>query len=88
MEFGLCAVYLLYENDKLAGERIYNDRDTVLRQLGIFRKPDRGLGRVLTTITHRYPFPALCGAQFVAEGKTLPNGSAGTCGPSHYGARL
>ena len=52
VEFPLCAVYSFDTEDKLAGERIYYDRATVLRQLGIFHEPDRGLGRLLTPITH------------------------------------
>lgn len=52
VEFPLCAVYTFDDEEKLAGERIYYDRATVLRQLGIFREPDRGLGRVLTPLTH------------------------------------
>lgn len=52
LEFPLCAVYSFDEDGKLACERIYYDRATVLRQLGIFREPDRGLGRVLTPLTH------------------------------------
>lgn len=52
VEFPLCAVYAFDDRNKLAGERIYYDRATVLRQLGIFRNPDRGLGRVLTPLAH------------------------------------
>ncbi|WP_101297192.1 ester cyclase [Halegenticoccus soli] len=52
VEFPLCAVYSFDEEDKLAGERIYYDRATVLRQLGVFHEPDRGLGRLLTPLAH------------------------------------
>lgn len=52
VEFPLCAVYAFDDQDRLTGERIYYDRATILRQLGIFRDPDRGLGRVLTPLTH------------------------------------
>lgn len=52
LAFQLCAVYTFDGDDRLAGERIYYDRATVLRQLGIFREPSRGLGRVLTALTH------------------------------------
>jgi steroid delta-isomerase-like uncharacterized protein len=52
VEFPLCAVYSFDAEDKLAGERIYYDRATVLRQLGIFREPDRGLGRLLTPLLY------------------------------------
>jgi hypothetical protein len=36
-----------------AGERIYYDWATLLRQLGIFHEPDRTLGRISTLLTHR-----------------------------------
>lgn len=54
VEFPLCAVYAFGEDEKLAGERIYYDRATVLRQLGIFHEPDRGLGRLLTPLIHPF----------------------------------
>jgi len=38
------------DDDRLAGEKTYYDRATVLRQLGIFLEPDRGLGRIATII--------------------------------------
>ena len=40
------------DDDRLAGEKIYYDRATVLRQLGIFLEPDHGLGRIATIIMH------------------------------------
>ncbi|MFC7156234.1 ester cyclase [Halomarina halobia] len=52
VEFPLCAVYSFDERGKLAGERIYYDRATVLRQLGVFHEPDRGIGRLLTPLAH------------------------------------
>lgn len=52
IEFPLCAVYTFDDQTTLAGERIYYDRATVLRQLGIFHDPDRGLGRALMPLTH------------------------------------
>jgi steroid delta-isomerase-like uncharacterized protein len=48
----LCAVYTFDQDDRLAGERIYYDRATVLRQLGVFHEPQTALGRVVTAITH------------------------------------
>lgn len=52
VEFPLCAVYTFTEEDELAGERIYYDRATVLRQLGVYREPDTLLGRIATAVTH------------------------------------
>lgn len=46
-----CVRFVSFDDEgTLAGERIYYDRATVLRQLGIFREPDQGLGRLLTCI--------------------------------------
>ena len=52
MEFPLCAVYSFDVDDQLAGERIYYDRGAVLGQLGLFHEPSRGLGRVVTALSH------------------------------------
>ena len=48
----LCGIYTFDDADRLAGERIYYDRATLLRQLGVFHEPDRALGRVTTLLTH------------------------------------
>jgi steroid delta-isomerase-like uncharacterized protein len=52
VEFPLCGVYTFDADDRLAGERIYYDRATVLRQLGVFREPSSVFGRVMTALTH------------------------------------
>jgi steroid delta-isomerase-like uncharacterized protein len=52
VEFPLCGVYTFDANDCLAGERIYYDRATVLRQLGVFHEPQTLLGQVSTLLTH------------------------------------
>jgi hypothetical protein len=39
-------------DDRLAGEKIYYDRGTVLRQLGVFHEPQSILGRMSTLATH------------------------------------
>jgi steroid delta-isomerase-like uncharacterized protein len=52
IEFPLCGVYTFDENDRLAGERIYYDRATVLRQLGVFHEPESAAGKISTLITH------------------------------------
>jgi len=52
LEFPLCAVYAFDVDDRLAGERIYYDRGAVLGQLGLFHEPSRGLGRVVTALSH------------------------------------
>jgi steroid delta-isomerase-like uncharacterized protein len=52
VEIPLCGVYTFDSEDHLAGERIYYDRGTVLRQLGVFHEPQSVLGRVCTFATH------------------------------------
>jgi steroid delta-isomerase-like uncharacterized protein len=39
VEVPLCGVYTFDSADRLAGEKIYYDRGTVLRQLGVFHEP-------------------------------------------------
>jgi len=52
VEFPLCGVYTFDANDRLAGEKIYYDRGTVLRQLGVFHEPASVWGQISTVLTH------------------------------------
>ena len=52
VEFPLCGVYTFDADDRLAGERIYYDRGTVLRQLGVFHEPQSVLGQISILATH------------------------------------
>jgi steroid delta-isomerase-like uncharacterized protein len=52
IEFPLCGVYTFDADDRLAGEKIYYDRGTVLRQLGIFHEPQSVLGQISILATH------------------------------------
>jgi steroid delta-isomerase-like uncharacterized protein len=52
VEFPLCGIYTFDANDRLAGEKIYYDRATALRQLGIFHEPQSLLGQLTTLIAH------------------------------------
>ena len=52
LDLPLCGIYTFDAADRLAGERIYYDRGTVLRQLGVFHEPDSGMGRICTLATH------------------------------------
>jgi steroid delta-isomerase-like uncharacterized protein len=52
LEFPLCGVFTFDDDDRLRGEKIYYDRATVLRQIGLFHEPTSGAGRVLTPLTH------------------------------------
>lgn len=52
VEFPLCGVYTFDAEDRLAGEKIYYDRGTVLRQLGAFHEPQSALGQISVLATH------------------------------------
>jgi steroid delta-isomerase-like uncharacterized protein len=52
VEVPLCGVYTFDADDRLAREKIYYDRGTVLRQLGVFHEPQTVLGQVCTFATH------------------------------------
>jgi len=52
LQFSLCGIYEFDEDNRLAAERIYYDRGVVLGQLGMFHEPARGLGRVVTVLSH------------------------------------
>lgn len=52
VEFPLCGVYTFDAGDRLAGERIYYDRGSVLRQLGVFHEPQSILGQICIVATH------------------------------------
>jgi steroid delta-isomerase-like uncharacterized protein len=52
VELPLCGVYTFDADDRLAGEKIYYDRGTVLRQLGAFHEPQSPLGQISMLMTH------------------------------------
>jgi steroid delta-isomerase-like uncharacterized protein len=52
VEFPLCGVYTFDADDRLAGERIYYDRATVLHQVGVFHDPQSAIGMLSTLVTH------------------------------------
>src|SRR5436305_495568 len=52
VEFPVCGVYTFDADNRLAGEKIYYDRGTVLRQLGIFHEPRSVLGRISMLAIH------------------------------------
>jgi steroid delta-isomerase-like uncharacterized protein len=56
VEFPLCGVYTFDSANRLAGERIYYDRGTVLRQLGVFHEPQSRLGQISILATHPITF--------------------------------
>ncbi len=48
----LCGVYTFTPDDRLAGEKIYYDRATVLRQLSVFHEPQTALGAINILLAH------------------------------------
>jgi steroid delta-isomerase-like uncharacterized protein len=48
----LCAVFSFDAQDRLTGERVYYDRATVLKQLGVFHEPETFAGRLATVVAH------------------------------------
>ena len=46
VQFPLCGVFTFDAENRLAGEKIYYDRATVLHQLGVFHEPDGVVGRI------------------------------------------
>jgi steroid delta-isomerase-like uncharacterized protein len=52
IEFPLCGIYTFDDEDRLAGEKIYYDRATLLRQLGVLHEPDGAMGRIIGVLTH------------------------------------
>ncbi len=52
VELPLCGIFTFDEKDRLAGERAYYDRATLLRQLGIFHEPETLIGRIATVAMH------------------------------------
>jgi steroid delta-isomerase-like uncharacterized protein len=52
VKFPLCGVFAFDEEGKLAGERIYYDRGSVLRQVGLFRDPQSISGRLEMLLAH------------------------------------
>ena len=52
VEFPLCGLFTFDEEGKLAGERIYYDRASVLQQVGLYHNPETLLGRLETLLAH------------------------------------
>lgn len=52
IQFPLCGVYTFDSDDRLVGERIYYDRGTVFKQLGVFHEPGTVLGQISTLVAH------------------------------------
>jgi steroid delta-isomerase-like uncharacterized protein len=61
IELPLCGIFTFDDEDRLAGETIYYDRATLLRQLGVFHEPDRALGRIVTALAHPLTMAQIAG---------------------------
>jgi steroid delta-isomerase-like uncharacterized protein len=71
VRFPLCGIFVFDEDDRLAGEKIYYDRATVLRQLGVFHEPAGVVGLVSTVLTHPVTTVRTIARRiFRAEGRT------------------
>jgi len=67
VEIPLCGVYTFDDKDQLAGERIYYDRATVLRQLGVFHEPNGVRGRITAFLTHPITFAKVLARQLASK---------------------
>jgi steroid delta-isomerase-like uncharacterized protein len=70
LEFPLCAVFTFDEEDRLAGEKIYYDRATVLAQLGVFHEPESAIGRITTALGHPVTLARAFGRQLFGRPPT------------------
>ena len=52
IDLPLCGIYTFDSDDRLAGEKIYYDRATVLRQMGVFHEPQTAPGILGIVVTH------------------------------------
>lgn len=67
VEFPLCGIYTFDADDRLAGEKIYYDRATVLHQLGVFHDPQSVLGQICTLATHPLTVVRAVGRQLIGR---------------------
>ena len=67
ISFPLCGIYTFDQEDRLVSEKIYYDRATVFKQLGVFREPTTALGRLLTAINHPLTIARAYGRKLVGR---------------------
>lgn len=67
IQFPLCGIFMFDDRARLAGEKIYYDRATVLRQLGVFHEPDTLPGRIATVLTHPLTLARVAARKFAAR---------------------
>jgi steroid delta-isomerase-like uncharacterized protein len=69
VQFPLCGIFTFDQQDQLAGERIYYDRATVLRQLGVFHEPNRMPGRMQMVLMHPFTMAWTLGRMLLGRRK-------------------
>ncbi|HET7856505.1 MAG TPA: ester cyclase [Gaiellaceae bacterium] len=52
LELTACVIFTFDDEGRLAGERAYYDRASLLRQVGLFHEPESLPGRLSTVLTH------------------------------------
>jgi steroid delta-isomerase-like uncharacterized protein len=67
VNFPLCGIFTFDSGDRIFGERIYYDRASVLRQLGVFREPTSIAGRLLTAINHPLTIAGAFGRRLIGR---------------------
>jgi steroid delta-isomerase-like uncharacterized protein len=73
IELPLCGIYTFDETDRVAGEKIYYDRATLLGQLGVFHEPESLRGRLATALAHPATMMQIVGRKFLrSRGGTNP----------------
>jgi steroid delta-isomerase-like uncharacterized protein len=77
LDFPLCAIFTFDAQDKMLGERIYYDRMTVLRQLGVISDPTSLKGRIEALLLHPMNvIPALLGIRRKTDGRSAASGTS------------
>lgn len=67
VNFPLCGIYTFDAEDKLASERIYYDRASVLHQLGVFHEPTTLAGRLMTGLMHPFTVARAAGRALLGQ---------------------
>jgi steroid delta-isomerase-like uncharacterized protein len=67
ISFPLCGIFTFDSEDRILGEKIYYDRATLLRQLGVFREPTSMAGRFLTAVNHPLTIAGAFGRRLIGN---------------------
>jgi steroid delta-isomerase-like uncharacterized protein len=69
LRFPLCGIFTFDDEDRLTGEKIYYDRATVLRQLGVFHEPEGIIGRIEAVLMHPLTMAQVIGRKIAQHRK-------------------